>query len=274
MTDETLAGGDPAYHETALVGGDVNVGANVVVRIGHTVRRPVGPQTGAIDALLRHFAAAGFDGAPQALGIDDRGRQVLSFVEGEPALPPAPAGDDVLEDLGSLLRRMHDAQRGFVPPPDAHWNLTPLAPAMGDVVCHNDLYPPNVVFRDGRPVALIDWDLAAPAPHLYDLASAANHWAPLAQDERAHRFGLPVDRKGQRLRLLCDGYGLDRRDRLALLDVVAHRNRMGYETHRVYGGEQRLPGWREMWDDGSGAEILARGLWFESHRAELRRSLL
>ncbi len=44
MTDETLAGGDSAHHETALVGGDVNVGANVVVRIeGRNVNcTPVG----------------------------------------------------------------------------------------------------------------------------------------------------------------------------------------------------------------------------------------
>ena len=48
---------------------------------------------------------------------------------------------------------------------------------------------------------------------------------------------------------------------------------MGYEIHRLYGGERRLPGWREMWDAGSGDEILERGAWFEAHRAELQRSL-
>ena len=81
---EALDGGDHALHETALVGGDVNVGENVVVRVGDTVRRPVGPHTAAVDALLRHFEAVGFDGAPRALGLDERGREVLSFVEGEP----------------------------------------------------------------------------------------------------------------------------------------------------------------------------------------------
>ena len=60
---------------------------------------------------------------------------------------------------------------------------------------------------------------------------------------------------------------------MALLDVVEHRNRMGYEIHRVYGGERRLPGWREMWDAGSGDEILERSAWFEAHRADLQRSL-
>jgi aminoglycoside phosphotransferase (APT) family kinase protein len=200
---------------------------------------------------------------------------VLSFIEGEPALPPVPSADDVLPALGRLLRQMHDAQAGFVPPPEAQWHVAPLGPepGEGDVICHNDIFPPNVIFRGGLPVALIDWDLAIPAPRLYDVASAANFWAPLAHDERARVFGLPTDRKGERLRLLCDGYGLEPSERVALLDVVAHRNRMGYEIHRVYGGERRLPGWREMWDAGSGDEILKRSAWFEAHRADLQRSL-
>jgi hypothetical protein len=271
---EALDGGDPALHETALVGGDVNVGDQVVVRVGDTVRRPVGPHSDAVDALLRHFEAVGFEGAPKALGRDARGRQVLSFVEGEPGLSPVPSGDHVLSELGTLLRRMHDAQAGFVAPPDAEWHSGPLAPpGGGDVICHNDLFPPNVIFRDGAPVALIDWDLCVPASHLYDIASAANFWAPLAHDARAHAFGLPTEGRAGRLRLLCDGYGLGAAERIDLLDVVAHRNRMGYEIHRLYGGEQQLPGWREMWDAGSGDVILERNAWFEAHRSDLRRSL-
>jgi hypothetical protein len=273
VSETPLDGGDLALHETALAGGDVNVGENVVVRVGDTVRRPVGPHTEAVDALLRHFEAVGFDGAPRALGRDAHGRQMLSFVEGRPALSPVPAGDDVLAELGRLVRRMHDAQAGFVARPDAKWHVAPLGPPGGDVICHNDLFPPNVIFRSGRPVALIDWDLAMPAPRLYDVASAANFWAPLAHDERARAFGLPTERRGERLRLLCDGYGIEAGDRIALLDVVAHRNRMGYEIHRLYGGERRLPGWREMWDAGSGDEILKRSAWFEENRADLQRSL-
>jgi aminoglycoside phosphotransferase (APT) family kinase protein len=137
------------------------------------------------------------------------------------------------------------------------------------VVCHNDLFWPNVVFRDGKPVALIDWDLAAPAPRVCDVASAANFWVPLRPDGQAAAWGLPVDRRGERLRLLCDGYGLGDEQRMRLLDVVAHRNEIGYETHRLRGGVERRPGWAEMWDAGSGDEILARSSWFEAHRDDL-----
>lgn len=38
--------------ETPLAGGDVNVGAKVVVRVGDTVRRPVGPHTPVVHARI------------------------------------------------------------------------------------------------------------------------------------------------------------------------------------------------------------------------------
>ena len=120
------------------------------------------------------------------------------------------------------------------------------------MICHNDLFWPNVVFRGGVPVALIDWDLAVPAPRLFDVASAANHWVPLAHDERAVAWGLSSTRHGERLRLLCDAYGLTGDERLSLLDVVASRNALGFELHRLCGDE-----------------ILARNAWFETQRSDL-----
>ena len=52
-------------------------------------------------------------------------------------------------------------------------------------------------------------------------------------------------------------------------DVVARLNGLGYEAHRVLGGIERRPGWREMWDSGSGEQILARSAWFEADRDNL-----
>jgi phosphotransferase family enzyme len=255
--------------ETPLVGGDVNVGENVVVRVGDTVRRPPSDRAAAVHALLRHFEAVGFDGAPRVLGVDERGREILSYVEGDPGLAPVPAADTVVERLGALLRRMHDAQRGFSLPDGVSWPTGPVAVTADSVVCHNDLFWPNVLFRAGHPVALVDWDLAMPAPRLYDLASAANFWVPLRTDDQARAWGLPVARRGARLRLLCDSYGLTESQRHGLLDVVAHSNAMGYETHRRLGGVERRPGWRDMWDAGSGEQILARAGWFEAQRDDL-----
>jgi Phosphotransferase enzyme family len=255
--------------EVPLVGGDVNIGENVVVRVGDTVRRPVSDRAPAVHALFRHFETVGFEGAPRMLGTDERGREMLSYVEGEPALKPVPADDDVVRALGVLLRDMHDSQAGFSLPAGVSWPDGPVAVTPDSVVCHNDLFWPNVIFRQGLPAALIDWDLAAPAPRLYDVASAANFWAPLWPDGKALEWGLPTDRRGARLRLLCDAYGLEADERAALLDAVAHRGRLGYEIHHLWGGIERRTGWAEMWDAGSGEEILARNAWFEAERDDL-----
>ncbi|HEX2302342.1 MAG TPA: phosphotransferase [Gaiella sp.] len=256
-------------NEVPLAGGDVNIGENVVVRVDDTVRRPLSDRAPAVHALLRHFEAVGFEGAPRVLGLDDRGREILSYVDGEPAIAPVPPRDDIVRALGVLLRRMHDAQDGFALPADVRWPVGPVAVTADSVVCHNDLFWPNVIFRAGLPVALVDWDLAAPAPRLYDVASAANFWAPLWPDWKALEWGLPTDRRGTRLRLLCDAYGLEPAERGALLDVVAHRNELAYETHHLWGGIERRPGWAEMWDAGSGREILARNAWYEAARDDL-----
>jgi hypothetical protein len=112
-----------------------------------------------------------------------------------------------------VLRALHDATRDFRPPPGAAWRVLPGAPAGGEVVCHNDVAPYNTVYRDGWPVAFIDWDFAAPGPPEWDLAHAAWRLAGLGEgDPRA---------AGRRLGVLCDAYGWT--DLPGLIDVVVRR---------------------------------------------------
>ena len=70
--------------EIPLSGGNMSTG---VVRAGDTVRRPAGPWTPAVHALLTHLHEAGFRGAPRPLGVDDRGREILTFVPGTVVWP-------------------------------------------------------------------------------------------------------------------------------------------------------------------------------------------
>ena len=169
--------------EIPLLGGDMNT----VVRVGDTVRRP--PQPPGVRALLQWYERTGFDGAPRYLGVDAQGREILSFVEGEPAFAPVPATDDVVAAIGRLLRAAHDAQAGFVPPERPGW-LQPADPN-GEIVAHHDLFWTNVIMRDGLPAALIDWELAAPATRTLEVALAATYWAGIRIDTQLHEWGLP-----------------------------------------------------------------------------------
>ena len=67
-----------------LEGGNVSSG---VERVGDTVRRPAGVWTPAVHALLHHLHTVGFQGAPRPLGLDEQGREVLTFIPGTVAWP-------------------------------------------------------------------------------------------------------------------------------------------------------------------------------------------
>jgi hypothetical protein len=203
-------------NEIPLAGGDMNV----VVRVGNTVRRP--PQPSGVRALLQHYERVGFDGAPRFLGVDEQGREMLSFVSGEPAFAPVPSTDEVVAAIGRLLRRAHDAQAGFAPPPEPGWIQS--VEERPEAIGHLDLFWTNVIFRDGLPAALIDWELAAPTSRTLEVALAATYWAGIRIDEQLEQWGIPLERRGERLRLLCDSYGLDAYQRTGLLDaLIAHR---------------------------------------------------
>ena len=234
--------------EIPLVGGDLNV----VVRVADTVRRPQGPE--AVRALLEWYENVGFDGAPRFLGIDEQGREILSFVEGEPAFAPVPFSDEIVTAIGRLLRAAHDAQDGFAPPV-ADWDDHVPGPGAGEVIGHCDLFWTNVVFRSGLPAALIDWELAAPTSRSLDLALAATYWAGVRIDRQLLEWGLPLERRGEQLRLLCDGYGLEAAARTVLLDELIAQRRGRLE--------------RGDWRIGSPTVIVENLEWLEEHRDEL-----
>ena len=83
---------------------------NAAVRVGDTVRRTTGPWTPAVHALLRFLEERDFP-APRARGIDEQGREVLEYIEGEAhsgTLEPLP--DHVMDEIhlvaaAKLLRR-------------------------------------------------------------------------------------------------------------------------------------------------------------------------
>ncbi|MEQ7006736.1 phosphotransferase [Actinopolymorpha sp. B17G11] len=152
-------------------------------------------------------------------GIDDEGREVLTFIEGDDGRHVRHS-EQTLALAGKLVRRFHDAVQGFRPPPDAVWRRTGSADESSGrlIICHHDLAPYNTIYRQGRPTAFIDWDLAGPAPALADVAHAAWSFVPLYPDEVCVRIGLPVLPRGPRLREFCDGYGLQERE--SFLDAV------------------------------------------------------
>jgi hypothetical protein len=151
-----------------------------VVRIGRTVRRPAHRNTPIVQALLKHLEEVGFEGAPRALGVDLEGRETLGYISGRAGhypLKPYVLAESTLIRIGRLLRRFHDATTSFSLPKNLVWHNT--LPGNSEVICHGDAGPYNIIFRNGNPVALIDFERATPGPRLWDIAFVVYRFAPL-----------------------------------------------------------------------------------------------
>jgi hypothetical protein len=259
--------------EEVLTGGVANAGG--VTRIGGHVLRPSNPHSRSIHRFLSSLRAAGFDGASVPVGIDDDGRERLSFIEGDVPVPPYPTwgqADSALASAAVLMRRFHDASRSF-DPTGSTWSRELADPAGGPIICHNDVCLENVVFRDGSAVGLVDFDFAAPGRPVYDVAQFARMCVPVDDDINAGRLGWQLADQPARLRLVADAYGLDLAERHELLEILAASIAVGGEfvRRRVEAGH---PNFIKMWKDMGGAERFdRRRQWWAEHQDQFSSAL-
>jgi hypothetical protein len=242
-----------------------------IVRIGDTVRRPAGSSSAAVRALLLHLETVGFAGAPRFLGIDEQGRDVLTFLDGDVPLPPYPSWaltDTALDDLAGLLRRFHQATAGFDSSSVGGWSTEWSDPGGGSVICHNDLFPENVVFRNGHVVALIDFAMAAPGRPMWDLAIAVQEWGPLHAP--GARLAHPDDLDGvRRTGRLAKAYGVEPQQAHELMDVVAEERAHQLANVRAQVAAGNAP-WATFWPNSDGeARAAADDAWLEEQRPAL-----
>ena len=240
--------------ETPLAGGNVN---QSVVRVGDTVRRATSAISPTVHRLLLHLEAKGFAGCPRFLGIDDKGRESLSFLPGETGVPRYLwRGDGPVVATAELLRDYHDATLDFAADDAMVWGKIHPDPARHEVICHNDFAPYNFIYRSQTPYAVIDFDLVGPGPRIRDVACAAYWLTPLAFGGGDGLLGFSeadIRNGGRRLRLLCETYGISPTGELfdtvsEMLRLMGDRGEMerllGAEVAGKLEKEGHLPHWR------------------------------
>lgn len=212
-------------HEEELTGGNVSK----VYRAGNTVRRELHSDSFKIHKLLQHLETKGFPYAPKFLGIDDNGREVLSFIEGEAGNHPVKEymwTDETLIKIAKMLRLYHDSVQDF--PFDSSWEAIDRTPEPFEVICHNDFAIYNIIFKGEKPVGIIDYDVAGPGPRVWDIAYTLYTCVPLSRfylSETGEQIPYdPVkhaDQVKQRISLFFKSYGTElKRD---IVDMVLLR---------------------------------------------------
>lgn len=256
-------------------------GVTRVVKVGLTVRRPIRPFTSSVQAFLAHLWNRGVRCIPQPLGTDADGREVLSYVPGEVPVEPLPdwaASDHVLAALGQMIRSLHDAAQGWEPPLDATWGGIPgsnTSNALNDpaleLIAHHDYCPGNVVFRNGMPAALIDFDLARPTTRVSDCANALYWWAPLL--DPLDRAAALVDADiPSRCRVFADSYAMSRSDRKELATVALARSQGSLVAMRTAADLD--PVFRRWWEEGVGDRLHRARDWMALNAEVIEARLL
>ena len=251
--------------ELALAGGNMST----VVRRGQAVHRTAGPWTPTIHRLLNHVRSRGITWLPQPLGLDEHGREVLTYLPGtvpNDPMPPWVWFHRALADVAGRLADFHQASATF-DVTGAVWQIPAHEPV--EVICLNDVAPYNMVFDEIHQLTgLIDIDTASPGSRIWDLAYLAYRLVPLttADDTGAGVLSMAVRRR--RLRQLCQSYAAagDRIDLPAqdVLRIAVHRleDLAAFTARRAADGADQVAAHVPLYR--------ADATWIEQHLQDLQ----
>lgn len=226
------------------------------VKVGDTVRRKAGPWTPTIHALLAFLRSQGFEAAPQPLGCDEQGREILAYLPGEAAhrpWPPILRTNNGLAQVARLLRRYHEVVVSFVPPESAQWRIGEVAMLPGQIIRHGDFGPWNTLWRGNKLTAILDWDFAEPGERITDVAQLAWYFAPLRGEAGWRKAGFTARPDFQsRLGVIAREYG-----NFSVPEILAEVDRLQHSDLEI---TQRLGGngvhpWNLFYERG-GMQIL------------------
>ena len=127
------------------------------------------------------------------------------------------------------------------------------------------------MFRHGRPVAFIDWDLAAAGPRIWDVAYALWHFVPLYGSADSDPFDTSVLKpRAERARAFCDAYGMAHRS--GVIATVIRRQESVYPTYqeRAAAGDEA---YQRLWRMGAGDGMRRQIAFVQRHERALRNVL-
>lgn len=106
-------------------------------------------------------------------------------------------------------------------------------------MCHGDVGRHNTVYRDGLPVAFIDWDEIRPNLPILEFARAAWDYVPLGTDEYFEASSFPERPDlARRLALFADAYGVT--DRATVLWALQQAKQRSLEALRHWPVNARV----------------------------------
>jgi thiamine kinase-like enzyme len=171
--------------EIALEGGRVT---SSVTRKGNYVYRACCSNSPFVHKILKWIESKDSTIIPHFIGINDDGREIITFLEGQAPKDLGDFSEKQLFEAGKLIKYLHIILADY---PDCK---------KGQTVCHNDLSPCNFMFINDIPYAVFDWDAAAIGDPMDDLAYAVWMWCDIGNLEQS------VEKVNAKIKNMIQGY--------------------------------------------------------------------
>lgn len=88
-----------------------------------------------------------------------------------------------------------------------------------EIICHNDFAIYNIIFNKEQPVGIIDFDMAAPGPKMWDVVYSLYTSVPLSrfiltedEDRIVYNSSIHGKEKKNRVKIFLKSYGVDLND--------------------------------------------------------------
>lgn len=238
-----------------------------VIKIGDKVHRPTEFWQPAVHNLLKYLESVGFKYSPRVFGLDDEGREVLSYFEGDSGKEGWKniTSDEGLKKYAKFLRAYHDAVADYRPSADLEWANGSKGLKPGQIICHGDFGPWNIAWEDSEPVGILDWDLAHPNMPEYDILYALEYSAPFRDDTAVvqnHHFDSVPNRK-RRIEIFLEAYGTSAIEGVADKVAAMQREVGEFEDYLAKRGIQPQVEWVA---NGDLDEVEKRAKWTEENK--------
>lgn len=181
---------------------------NKIYKKDNCIYRPAEEWTKNIHSFLKYLHSVGFNKVPFPFGINDKGIEILSYVDGtvyNDLLPEEVKSDEALMSVARILKEFHDYGSEYVKMMNntEKWMFCKREPV--ETMCHGDFAPYNIAIDGREVIGIIDFDTLHPGPRMWDIAYALYRWIPLMAPSNIESFGTEEDKK-RRLKVFLNTY--------------------------------------------------------------------